>query len=598
MKLIKTFIKTTKLFLWSIKHYYKSSPVLFFVSYILTIATSLFYLIYVKLQGNLIDSFGHVGLGIETVFIPLFIFLGYTFFQDAVSYIQNSFVDRIGSSKTERYFIEMFLKHYASLDIGRIEQSDFQDLKTKVTERGLWQMRRVPAKIALIIAQFITLIIGIGIISSVHPLAGLCVVLGTIPMFLVDIYYTSATTKLWDDYTTERRIFWSERYAVESKRSMQELIVSNRAERLIRKIFRYVHDNYRREISLEKRYFWLNIIAIAVSTTSIGIALLFIVFQAVQGFLSAGQIVFSMGVLYQIKTSVDTAMSNLASLKEVLPFIQYTKNFFEVRPYVSKPKSPVILEQGKAIEIQFESVSFIYPGQEKTVIHDISFTLHPGEKIALVGLNGAGKSTIIKLMLRMYDPTAGRILVNGIDLKNIDLTSWYEYLGVLLQDSSRYEFLSIKETIKMFAKHELEDVEIIDLLKSIRAESIIEESEKGLDTKQGTEFGGKELSGGQFQKIALARTLARDSRCIILDEPTSSIDALSEEKIFETLHGLLGDITMLFISHRFTTIRNAQKIIVLDNGTIAEQGTHKELMLEKGLYSEMYHAQVLGKQKT
>ncbi len=132
-------------------------------------------------------------------------------------------------------------------------------------------------------------------------------------------------------------------------------------------------------------------------------------------------------------------------------------------------------------------------------------------------------------------------------------------------------------------------------MKSIRAESLVDDSEKGLDTLQSTEYGGKEFSGGQFQKIALARILARNAKFIILDEPASSIDALSEEKIFETLHKLPKHITMLFISHRFTTIRNAEKIIVLDGGTISEQGTHKELMKNKSLYAEMYTTQVLGK---
>ena len=595
MKSIRKFFETPKLFFWSIKHYYKSSPTMFIISYILTIATSLFYLGYVKFQANLIDSFTHIELGAGIIIFPLLIFLGYTFITDAISYIQNSFVDRIGSSKTEKYFTELFLHHYSCLDIGRIEQSDFQDLKTKVIDRGLWQMRRVPANIALIIAQIITLFVGIGIISTINPLAALCVVLGTIPMFMVDINYTSANTKLWDEYTTERRIFWSERGTVSSKRSIQELIVSNRVSKILTKVFRFVSDNYRREVSLEKKYFLPNIIAIIISTASIGGALLFIVYQALHGKLTAGQIVFSMGVLYQIKTSVSTTMSKLASLKEVLPYIQYTKDFFEVKPLVANISKPVLIDEHQAVEVVFEAISFTYPGQDKTVVHNISFTIHPGEKLALVGLNGAGKSTLIKLLLRMYDPTAGRILINGIDLKNIDLVSWYEYLGVLLQDSSRYEFLSIKETVQLFAKEKISDHEILSLLKSIRAESLVDGSEKGLDTLQSTEYGGKEFSGGQFQKIALARILARNAKFIILDEPTSSIDALSEEKIFETLHKLPKHITMLFISHRFTTIRNAEKIIVLNNGTVSEQGTHKELMENKSLYAEMYTTQVLGK---
>jgi ATP-binding cassette subfamily B protein len=211
-----------------------------------------------------------------------------------------------------------------------------------------------------------------------------------------------------------------------------------------------------------------------------------------------------------------------------------------------------------------------------------------------VGLNGAGKTTLIKLLLRMYDPIKGKILVNGIDLKKLDLVSWYDNLGILLQDFSRYEFLSIGDSIKLFAKTQLVDKEIHDLLKKVRADSITTESEAGLNLMQSSEYGGKELSGGQFQKVAIARTLSRNASFIVLDEPTSTIDALSEEAIFETLNKLPIDSTLLFISHRFTTIRNANHIIVLNNGEITEEGTHEKLMNQKGFYAQMYRSQVLG----
>ncbi len=212
---------------------------------------------------------------------------------------------------------------------------------------------------------------------------------------------------------------------------------------------------------------------------------------------------------------------------------------------------------------------------------------------ALVGLNGAGKSTLIKLLLRMYDPTAGRILINGIDLREIDLNTWYENLGVLLQDFEKYEFLSIRDSIQLVAKQHLEDDDIYDLLRKVSGESIID-PETGLNLMQSSEYGGKELSGGQFQKIAIARTLSRNGNFVVLDEPTSAIDALSEEAVFENLNKLPGSVTLLFISHRFTTIRNANHILVLDGGKLAEEGTHQSLMKENHLYAKMYRSQVLG----
>jgi ATP-binding cassette subfamily B protein len=594
MKLIKNIGSTFSLFVWSVKNSFNASPSLFILGYSFTILTSIFYIVYVRLQGNLVDAFTHVQSNLNGVIIAAAVFLGFTLFQDIVAYFQNSFIDLIGSSKTEKYFTEKFLSFYSKLDIGRIEQAEFQNLRDKVSSRGLWQMRMVPSKIALIIGNLITILISISVISTIHPLAALAIVIGTIPAFIIDIRHTSAVTKLWDDYTFERRIYWSARWAIESKRSAQELIISNRASRIITKVFHFINGNYRREVAIEKRFIAGNIIAKVISVASMGVALYFIISQALQGVVTPGYIVFAFGVLYQISSSVTSIVSNIASFKEVLPYIRYTKEFFATMPLVQESEKPIKVDTKKPVEIVFENVSFSYPGHEVFVLHNISFTIPAGEKLALVGLNGAGKSTIIKLLLRMYDPTVGRILVDGIDLKNVDLNSWYEHLGVLLQDFSRYEFLSIKDTIKLFAKKKLADKEIRHLLKSIQADSIVDGSTEGIDLIQSTEYGGKELSGGQFQKIAIARTLSRNAQFIVLDEPTSSIDALSEEAIFKTLHALPENVTMLFISHRFTTIRNAEHIIVLNDGTIAEQGTHEQLMKGKHLYAKMYKTQVLG----
>jgi ATP-binding cassette subfamily B protein len=194
----------------------------------------------------------------------------------------------------------------------------------------------------------------------------------------------------------------------------------------------------------------------------------------------------------------------------------------------------------------------------------------------------------------MYDPTNGEILINKQNLKTIKLSSWYAHIRILFQDFYKYTFLSIRETISLFSKKEsLDDNEVVDLLKMVSGENMLQ-SNDDLDIKQDNEFGGRELSGGQYQKIALARMLAQYGNMIILDEPTSAIDALSEEKVFETLQQLPDSITMIFISHRFSTIRNADHIIVLDGKKVAEQGDHESLMKEKGLYARMYKTQVLG----
>jgi ATP-binding cassette subfamily B protein len=585
---------TLSLLWWSIVQSLKVSPFLFLLRNITTIILSVFFIVYSKLQGNLIDSFSRVHDGIWIVIIPAIALLSFTVIRDILDYLNWSLMGSVLRQKQERYYTRLFLHHYSKLDIGRIEQSEFQDLKNKVSDKALWTLRRLPEDISQLIGSFVALLLGAGIIFSIHPLAALSVILGTIPSFVVEIYYAKAQRKVWDGLTTERRASWSMRNSFESKRTIQELIISNRTKAFLDRIDNYLDKEYKLEFGVEKKFIIQNILVKIIETLSIGGALYFIILQGFQGILSIGEIVFSFGVLYSINSSLASVVRSISDISSNVPYLQNVKEYFDTKPLIKLSEKPIALPNSEKINITFENVSFKYLEKDEYVLKDVSFSLPHGEKFALVGLNGAGKTTLIKLILRMYDPTQGKILVNGVDLKKLDLVSWYDNLGVLLQDFSKYEFLSIKDSIKLFAKTQIVDDEIHNLLKKVRADSIIASSEAGLDLMQSSEYGGKELSGGQFQKIAIARTLSRNANFVILDEPTSAIDALSEEAIFETLNKLPVDSTLLFISHRFTTIRNANHIIVLNNGKIEEEGSHEKLIDHKGLYAQMYRSQVLG----
>lgn len=588
---------TLSLLFWSIVQSLKVSPLLFIVQNITTIILSVFFIFYSKLQGNLIDSFSKVHEGLWIVIVPAIGLLVFTVVRDILSYINWSLISTILRQKQERYYTKLFLHHYSKLDIGRIEQPEFQDLKNKVSDRALWSLRRLPDDVSQFIGRFIALIIGAGIIFSIHPLAAVSVVLGTIPAFIIEIYYTKAQRKVWDGFTTERRAFWSMRSAFESKKTIQELIISNRTKIFLDRINTYLNKEYQLDFGVEKKFITANILVKVIETLSIGGALYFIILQGFNGVLSVGQIVFSFGVLYSINSSLASVVKSISDIGGSIPYLRNVKDYFNTKPLVEISKKPIVLKFDNELNIVFENVSFKYPEKKEFVLKNISFKISQGEKLALIGLNGAGKTTIIKLLLRMYDPTKGKILINGFDLKDVDLVSWYDHLGVLLQDFSRYEFLSIKDSIKLFAQKQLEDEEVHELLKKVRADSIVTESTAGLDLIQSSEYGGKELSGGQFQKVAIARALSRESSFVVLDEPTSAIDALSEESIFKTLNSLPKGTTLLFISHRFTTIRNANHIIVINNGKIEEEGIHDELMNHKGLYAKMYRSQVLGEQE-
>jgi ATP-binding cassette subfamily B protein len=245
--------------------------------------------------------------------------------------------------------------------------------------------------------------------------------------------------------------------------------------------------------------------------------------------------------------------------------------------------------------LEFRHVSFRYPGAERDALHDVSFELHPGQRIALIGENGAGKTTITKLIARLYDPTEGQILLDGIDLREYDLEDWRREIGVIFQDYMRYNML-LWENIGVGRVELLEDRPRIERAARLSlASDVADRLEKGLDQMVGRRFtDGVDLSGGEWQKVALARAYMRDAQLLILDEPTATLDARAEHRVFERFAELTHDKIAVLISHRFSTVRMADRILVLHDGSVLEDGTHEQLLALGGQYKELFELQASG----
>ena len=262
---------------------------------------------------------------------------------------------------------------------------------------------------------------------------------------------------------------------------------------------------------------------------------------------------------------------------------------------IKAPKNPVSLGEIKPPKIEFKNVSFNYQGGAK-VLDDVSFVIEPGESVALVGHNGAGKTTIVKLLCRFYDVTGGEILINGIGIKKLDLTSYYKFLGTLFQEFVQYHF-TVRENIFLGAPGKNDEAAMHEAARKSGADEFIDRLPKKYDQMLGKEFeGGEELSGGQWQKLAIARAFYEEPPVLILDEPTSAIDAEAEYEIFSNLEKQYKNKTLVLVSHRFSTVRNAQKIVVLEHGKIIETGTHAELMNRQGEYAKLFTIQAKGYQ--
>jgi ATP-binding cassette subfamily B protein len=580
---------------WSIAESYKANRSLFVISQILTIILSFTYIISSRLEGNLINSFTMLGTsGVQVIMIPVAMYFGFSVVSNIIQSLDWSFIKYIVREKAEMYFTAKYMNHMGTLDIGRIEQEDFQKEK-ELMGRSLWRAQGIPGDVGSLVGSIFSFLLSAGIIFKIHPVASLCVLLGAIPNFFITNKKNKAENDQWEASIPRRRIEHGQtRTSLEDKHSALELFIANKWTHVLKRFLNFLDFDFSERMKVERKYVFISMIGRFLETLGIGVALYFIVLQAISGKMNIGDITFSLSVLYMVNSSLSRILTDIANIKQQLPHIETVRNFFKIKPFIDQSQSVQKIGDTEDIAIEFKNVDFHYPGGETLVLQNVSFSIPAGKKVALVGLNGAGKSTIIKLMLRMYDVTGGQVLINNQNIRTVNLSSWYAHIRILFQDFYKYTFLSIRETISLFSqKEKLEDNEIQELLQMVNGESIINNPDD-LDKKQDNEYGGRELSGGQYQKIALARMLAQYGNMIILDEPTSAIDALSEEKVFETLQKLSDSITMLFISHRFSTIRNADHIIVLDGKTVAEQGDHETLMQSHGLYARMYKTQVLG----
>jgi ATP-binding cassette subfamily B protein len=321
-------------------------------------------------------------------------------------------------------------------------------------------------------------------------------------------------------------------------------------------------------------------------------AYVWVIFQTVNHVFNIATFSFLVQTILNVQSNISQLFSTLSSIADQALFLTDLLAFFDMKPTVnSKPNAlpaPRPIRQG----FEFRNVSFKYPGTERMILSGLNFRLEPGERIALIGQNGQGKTTIVKLITRLYDPTEGQVLLDGIDLREYDIEDLCREVGVIFQDFMRYE-MTARENIAVGRIEFLPDLhKIREAAQKSLADGVIGKLAGGYDQMLGRRFeGGVDLSGGEWQKLALARAYLREAQVLILDEPTAALDARAEFEVFQRFNELTTDKMALFISHRFSTVRMAERIIVLDNGSITEEGSHDRLMARGGTYAGMFELQ-------
>lgn len=499
--------------------------------------------------------------------------------------------DSLLAGKYMRYISIRVMEHAASLDLLAYEDPVFYDrlerARVQATDR-LYMIQAIGRLIQQVITT-ITLSISIMLFS---PWLLLLLIIGVIPAFVGETHFAFLGYAKNFRQTPIRRQLDYLRILGGSKEAAKELKLFGLKDFLTGKFTRLSNQVYEEDIALARTKVVAGSILSAIGTAGYYTAYIYAVWRTVTGVFTLGTLTFLANAIRDASSNLQQTFSTLSTIADQALFLTDLIAFFEMKPTIrSKPNAlpaPRPIMRG----FEFRDVSFRYPGATRLVLNGLNFHLRPEERVALIGENGEGKTTIVKLLCRLYDPVEGQILLDGVDLREYDLEDLYKEIGVIFQDYMRYE-MTARENI---AVGRIEEIGNLPLLRQSAeksmADEVVAKLASGYEQMLGRRFEhGQDLSGGEWQKVALARAYLRDAQLLILDEPTSALDARSEYEVFQRFAELTAGKMAVFISHRFSTVRMADRIVVLENGRIAEEGDHESLTHLGGRYAEMFELQ-------
>jgi ATP-binding cassette subfamily B protein len=483
------------------------------------------------------------------------------------------------------------MEQAARLDLTTYEDPVFYDRLERARVQATDRLAMIQ-QMGRLFQQVITTLVFSVALAWASPWLILLLALGVLPSFIGETHYAflgyaknfrQTPAKRQMDYL--RQVAGSREGAKEVKLFGLNKFFTERFQALANQI--YVED-----VTLSRSKLIIGGLLGIIGTLGYYGAYVYVIWRTLRGAYDIGQFTFLTAAIQQASSNLQQVFSTASGIADQALFLTDLLAFFEMQPTVqSKPNAlpaPNPIHQG----FEFRNVSFTYPGTERTVLHNFNFTLSPGERIALIGENGQGKTTVVKLITRLYDPTEGQILLDGIDLREYSIEDLHRQIGVIFQDFMRFE-MTARENIavgRIDQPHQQADIESA-AHKSL-ADTVVDKLAHGYDQVLGRRFeGGVELSGGEWQKMALARAYLRDAQLLILDEPTAALDARSELEVFERFAELTLGKMALLISHRFSTVRMADRIVVLSGGRLLEEGNHQQLMAKNGLYASMFEMQ-------
>jgi ATP-binding cassette subfamily B protein len=494
------------------------------------------------------------------------------------------------------------MEHAAKLDLAQFEDPEFYDHLERARRQTVGRIALLTLLLSMS-QDALTLLTLAGALIAYSPWLLLLLAIAVVPSFLGETHFASLGYSLLFRWTPERRQLDYLRYVGASDKTAKEVQMFGLAPWITERYATLSQRFYEENRSLSIRRGLVSALLSILGTIGYYAAYVIILLHAVHGEITIGMLTFLAASFARGRDVIQSILMSASNVFEQALYLRDLFVFLDMRPTIESPPNARLVPKKIQSGFVFENVGFRYPGSERWAVRNVDMVLQPGERVALVGENGAGKTTITKLMARLYDPTEGSITLDGVDLKEYDLASLRHAIGVIFQDFVRYDMrfdenIGVGEIESVRAdldKSNGTPASISDAAENSLAASLLPRFTKGYQQMLGRRFDdGVDLSGGEWQKIALARAYIRDAQVLILDEPTAALDARAEYEVFLRFSELVAGRMAILISHRFSTVRMADRIIVLRHGKVEEQGSHEELLEKHGLYEELFTMQAAG----
>ncbi|OGT55678.1 MAG: ABC transporter ATP-binding protein [Gammaproteobacteria bacterium RIFCSPHIGHO2_12_FULL_63_22] len=486
------------------------------------------------------------------------------------------------------------MQHAATLDLEDFEDSELQDKLDRARRQTMGRMTLMSQLFGQ--AQDLVTVISFAAGLMIYaPWLMLLLLVALVPAFIGEAHFNALNYSLNFAWTPERRELEYIRQTGASVETAKETKIFGLNGFLIER-YRKLADGFyaaNRKLAIS-RAGWGSLLT-GLGTLGYYVAYAYIAWRTVRGEFTIGDLTFLAGSFRRLRNLLEGLLSGFSAVAGQALYLEDLYSFFEIEPEIVSPENPRAFPTPIRQGFVFEDVGFQYPGAERWAVRHLDFTLKAGEVLALVGENGAGKTTLVKLLARLYDPDEGRILLDGVDLREYDLEVLRSNIGVIFQDFVRYH-MTAAENIAVGRIEARDDrARIVAAARRSLADEVIEKLPKGYDQVIGKRFkSGVDLSGGEWQKVAIARAYMRDAQLLILDEPTAALDARAEFEVFQRFKELSDDKTAVLISHRFSSVRMADRILVLNEGQVEAMGTHEELLSQHGRYAELFELQAAG----